>query len=360
MHRRNIHYWKCDRPAAFHGTAPSDAAHRIQPVLQSLLASHFRCPNLAITPSGGQGIHLTWTCRSHESPLFIRVAHGPETDSQLGVESALLSHLRGLNIPVPRVIASDASRRDVPFGWQALELIPHPDLNHWHKQGCLNHHEIPFEIGRNIARWQAFRPPGFGILELTSEGNFEGPHPSYADYFNLNLSRHLGFLQSQHFIDDALSRRITRTTETASPLLNLQHGVLVHKDLALWNILGTPDEVVAFIDFEDAIAGDPCEDIALLACFHSGNFLTRVLDGFQTVQSLPEDFLRRFWLHLLRNMLVKAVIRVGAGYFNRTDAFFLINQGNTGSDLRTFTHSRISKALDGFENNLEISNSTLP
>lgn len=360
MQRRNIHYWKCDRPDAFHGIARSDAEERIRPVLQSLLASQFSCPTLTLAPAGGQGIHLTWTCRIHDTSLFVRVAHGLDSNAQLTVESALLAQLSQLNIPVPRVIAHDDSRKNVPFGWQVLELIPHPDLNHWHKQGLLHPHEIPFQIGRNIALWQSFQPREFGILELTPQGVLVGGHSSYRSYFELNLHRHLDFLHNHGFIATALRHRIIQTIETASPFLNLQQGVLVHKDLALWNILGSPKTIAAFIDFEDAISGDPTEDLALLACFHSSTFVKTAIQGFQTIKPLPSDFLRRFWLHLLRNMLVKSVIRLGAGYFNRTDSFFLINQGSSGSNLRTFTLSRISSALDGFENNLEINVSSLP
>lgn len=34
---------------------------------------------------------------------------------------------------------------------------------------------------------------------------------------------------------------------------------------------------------------------------------------------MPSEHLRRFWLHLLRNMIVKAVIRTGAGLFDRAE-----------------------------------------
>jgi hypothetical protein len=62
---------------------------------------------------------------------------------------------------------------------------------------------------------------------------------------------------------------------------------------------------------------------------------------------VPEHHLRRFWLHLLRNMIVKAVIRVGAGYFDRDDGFFLIGSGSSGASLREITLSRLSTALLG-------------
>ena len=89
------------------------------------------------------------------------------------------------------------------------------------------------------------------------------------------------------------------------------------------------------------------DDLALLACFHDVTFLQSAFDGYQSIRALPSEHLRRFWLHLLRNMIVKAVIRVGAGYFERDDGFFLIGSGSSGSNLREMTHSRIALALQG-------------
>ncbi len=64
--------------------------------------------------------------------------------------------------------------------------------------------------------------------------------------------------------------------------------------------------------------------------------------------------MRRFWLHLLRNMIVKSVIRVGAGYFDRDDGFFLISSGTSGQSLREFTRSRLDLALQGLRNSSSI------
>jgi hypothetical protein len=46
-------------------------------------------------------------------------------------------------------------------------------------------------------------------------------------------------------------------------------------------------------------------------------------------------------------MIVKAVIRVGAGYFDRDDGFFLISSGGSGQSLRHTTLSRLATALRG-------------
>jgi len=138
-------------------------------------------------------------------------------------------------------------------------------------------------------------------------------------------------------------------------LLDVRQGVLVHKDLALWNILGAPDRIAAFIDWDDAISGDPMDDLSLLACFHGEPVIVRALAGYARVRPLPEHALPRFWLHLLRNMIVKAVIRVGAGYFTRDDGFYLINAGSNGGDLETLTRMRLDTALQGLNENCDLS-----
>jgi hypothetical protein len=53
-------------------------------------------------------------------------------------------------------------------------------------------------------------------------------------------------------------------------------------------------------------------------------------------------------------MIVKAVIRAGAGYFDRDDGLFLIGRGSTGSDLRRFTVARLERALRGLRDDDEI------
>ena len=46
-------------------------------------------------------------------------------------------------------------------------------------------------------------------------------------------------------------------------------------------------------------------------------------------------------------MIVKAVIRVGAGYFERGGTFYLIGAGSTGAELKAFTRARLQAALCG-------------
>ena len=296
-----------------------------------------------MSPGAGQGNHLTWNAEVDGQPMFVRVENGPERDAHLAVESELLDRVRTTGVPTPRVFGCDASRSRVPFAWQALERIAAPDLNHWFKQETLDGSHIAFDIGVAVAKWQSITFEGFGVLDET----LRGYHASYANYFHLRLDEHLAFLVTRGFLSTAQREDIVVEIEKHRALLDLDQGCLVHKDLALWNILGSRDQIAAFIDFDDAICGDPMDDLSLLACFHDETFLRHAFVSYQSVISLPENHMSRFWLHLLRNMIVKAVIRVGAGYFDRDDGFFLIGSGSSGSSLRQMTHLRLALALRG-------------
>jgi fructosamine-3-kinase len=208
-------------------------------------------------------------------------------------------------------------------------------------------------MGRSVARWQAIGAEGFGPFDggvLRGTGRLTGYHADYAGYFLGHLDRHLSFLRDRGFLTADESAEIAGEMERHHALLHIGRGCLVHKDLALWNILGSETHIAAFIDFDDAISGDPMDDLSLLGCFHDAAFLRIAFEGYQEVRPLPPEHRRRFWLHLLRNMIVKAVIRVGAGYFERGAAFFLIPNGANGGTLREFTRARLNTALMGLRN----------
>lgn len=344
MSRRNAYSWKCDRPAAFHGTAfRGEPAAELRRDLAAELGRHFGTGPVPVRPGPGQGNHLTFLAEADGLPLFIRVEHGPERDDHLAVESVVLDRVREAGVHTPRVFGCDVSRRSVDFSWQALERIDAPDLNHWFREGRLDSAAIAPAIGQAVATWQEIVPAGFGVLDTALQGAW----PTYADFFHLRLDEHLAFLARHRLISLPERAEITAEIARHDSLLAFDRACLVHKDLALWNILGTPREIAAFIDFDDAVGGDPLDDLSLLGCFHDGAFLRQAVAGYVSVRPLPAEHRRRFWVHLLRNMIVKAVIRTGAGYFDRDNGLFLIGRGGTGADLRRFTVARLARALRG-------------
>ncbi len=344
--RRDIYYWKCDRPAAFHGTheRARDDASITGPLLEVLRCS-FPRNHVVLRPASSQGNHLTFIATIDGQERFVRVEDGPEADDYLEVESRVMTAVRGLGLPVPEILAVDASRKAVPFAWQVMEKVPFPDLNQHYKSGRLDLPAVAEKIGAAVATWQSLPVSGFGPFD----GGLRGFHRTYADYFHLHLDRHLRFLEDSGFLSNKEKQAMEDAVARHQSLLDLPQGCLVHKDLALWNILGSETEIAAFIDFDDTIAGDPMDDLSLLACFHEPAVIERALAGYAAVRPLPQHHERRLALHLLRNMIVKAVIRVGAGYFDRSSSFFLIASGGNGADLRTFTKERLATALQALQ-----------
>jgi hypothetical protein len=179
------------------------------------------------SPAAGQGNHLSWNAEIDGVPAFLRIENGPEGDDHLAMESAVLGEVAKVGVSVPQVLACDASRVRVPFAWQALERISHPDLNQWWKGGTLDKPKIAYGIGRNIARWQAFEPHGFGPFDLDAwrEGRgFVAFHSDYQTYFRLRLEDHLGFLVKRSFLS------VERADEICS-LIDLEHGCVFEPTL---------------------------------------------------------------------------------------------------------------------------------
>ena len=356
-HRAGIYYWKCDRPAAFHGTVDARCPNECLVPLREALQERFSDCTLVLRPAGGQGNHITFFAEIAGVDYFVRVEDGPEQDDYIEVESRVLAAVRALGLPAPRVLAVDASHLNVPFAWQVMEKVDAPDLNQVLKNGGLNLLETAEKIGRAVARWQSIQPAGYGPFDpgvLRGEDRLQGFHMEYADYFFMNLDRHLDILADRNFLDIPTIGKIREVIAKHRDLLNLTKGCLVHKDLALWNILGTADEIRAFIDWDDSISGDPMDDLSLLGCFYDGAVVAQALRSYAAIRPLPPEYRRRFWLHLLRNMIVKAVIRIESGYFDRDDRFFLIGAGTSGADLKTSTHARLVAALEGLGADQEI------
>lgn len=356
--RSGIYYWKCDRAAAFHGTAQGTARQRpeLAEAVRALVSRHFGRAVESLRDGGGQGNHLTFLATVAGRDYFVRIEDGPEADDYLAVESHVMAQVRRAGVPVPEVYASDANRAEHPFAWQILEYLPQPDLNRHFKAGTLDSAPIAKALGGLIARWQSVPVTGFGPFDVISAraGRLQGLLGTYPDYHFTRLAAHLRFLVERKFLTAEQVHAIEGEFERHRALLDLSSGCLVHKDLALWNVLGTESRITAVIDWDDCISGDPMDDLALLGCFHDGAFLRAAFEGYAEVRPLPVHHERRFWLHLLRNMIFKAVIRVGAGYFDRDGSFFLVGAGAGGTSLREQTLARIAAALDGLRRGREI------
>lgn len=358
MSREHIYYWKSDRPSAFgtlRGDHSPETINQLLKILNGELRRNFDDNVQNIQPGPGQGNHLTFTAEWNGSKLFIRMEDGPEKDDYMIAETRVIDMVSELGIPTVKIHKTDASREQVRFAYQIMDFDPCEDLNSFYKAKQMDMPVMAFKIGAYIARWQEIKPIGFGpfnTARIRADGLLEGWHHDYPSYYFLNLDKHLAFLRENAFLTMEQVAEIATVINAHRKYLNIAEGCLVHKDLALWNILGTPETIRAFIDWDDTISGDPTDDLSLLACFHDEATVRAAIDGYCTVRELPQDFEVRFQLHLLRNMITKAVIRVGGNYFTKTDDFFLIDAGGEGLSLEKITRNRLFSAVNNLQQRL--------
>ncbi len=351
--RTGIYYWKCDRPDAFFAIRGQADNLELDNEIHDMVSTFFG-EDVSVRKACGQGNHLTFLADHDGRTFFIRVENGSDGDDYMEVEASVLSSVKAIGIPAPEIFAVDSSRSKWPFAYQIMENMPYEDLNKLLRGGALDLQDIMFKLGAYVARWQELEFDGFGPFnteKLRRHGLLEGLHKTYREYYFLNMAKHLDYLKKKTFLTKRQCTHIMDLAEKCSSLLELERGCLVHKDLALWNVLGDSEDIKAIIDWDDSICGDPVDDISLMGCFHSGQEISSLIKGYESVKPLPENFEMRFWLHLLRNMIFKAVIRVGAGYFDRGGDFFL---SDDGSRLKTTTLSRINSAVAGLEGHMKI------
>jgi len=355
--RKSVYYWKSDRSHASANTQilSDDIRIEIEKQLISYIKVHFGNGDITISPAGGQGNHITYFLFRGQNKYFVRLENGPEKDNYMSVESEVIRQVRECNVPVPKIYLTDTSRVYAPFAIQIMECLEQKDLNVVEKKGELDIISIAETLGQYIARWQSIRPVNFGLFNpevLLKEKQLEGFHDTYPQYFFLNWEVHLDYLTKSGFIRQAKAEELKHLVEEFRPLLQLEKGCLVHKDLALWNVMGEKDKISAVIDWDDAVSGDPMDDLALLGCFHSGKVVLSAIHGYMKEKTLPQNYEQRFWLHLLRNIIFKSVIRVRGNYFDKAESFFLNHPKQ--KDLKSFTLDRIESAIGGLKGNKSI------
>ena len=350
--RENIYYWKCDSPHSVtekrqrYFKEKYDSADLAEGVRRACQGVFGAAPQ-EIAPLRVDGNHTAFIVTHQDKKYFFRADDGTGDDDYMLAESALMRLAAGGGVPVPQVHHTDVSRTVCPFRFQLMDCCPEPCLNLHHRNGKLDLAAVALQLGQYLRRLHAIRMDGFGFVNtdlLSSSGRIQGLDATYPDYFHKRLDEHLAYLRQNSLLADQDIDDVRRQFQRHLPRLQLAHGVLVHRDMAFWNVLGTPDRITAIIDWDDAVSGDPADDLGILRCFYDDPFMDRVMAGYWGAEPVPDDFRCRVWLHTLRNMLWKTMIRHALGYFDKGNDFFLNTPGIKQS-LREHTLQIVQNAL---------------
>ena len=349
--RRNIYYWKCDSPQSVAEKKKSyfqdKYSQETRDAVFRACADFFAEQPAEIREVGCDGNHFAYLVDYPGKKYFFRADNGACGDEYMLAESALMKLASAAGLPVPKVYLTDCGMAKYGFRFQIMDSIPDQCLNFYHKENRLDVPKIARQLGRLLKKLHAVKLDGLGFIDtdrLQRDGVLIGIYGFNEEYFNKCLDGHFSYLSKHKLLNDGEINRIKSIFNINQELLKTQSGVLVHRDPALWNVLGTPDKITAIIDWDDAVSGDPADDIGMLRCFYGGQFMEAVFAGYFDGQPAPEDFVRRTWLYCLRNMLWKTVIRDYMGYFQKGNDFFL-NRETENKSLKEQTVGKIKQAM---------------
>ncbi len=349
--RHDAYYWKCDCPIPAEERSVSYTAEKYNDVVMAE-AAHAACrATLGTVPDAVEalrcaGNHAAYRVTAGGRRLLWRAASDATGDDYMLAEQAVMALAADAGVPVPRILHCQAEPGAV-LRWQLMELIPGATLADLDRSGSLDRIAIAGALGRLLCRLHTVPIDGFGFIdtsELRRSGMVRGLHRRYADYVFCRLDRHLAYVADHGLLAQADADEAGQLFARLLPGCAPAHAVLVHRDPAWWNLIGSPTIIHALIDWDDAVGGDPADDLAMLRCFHEAAYCDAVESAYWADTKPPPDFPLRLALHWLRNMLWKAMLRHQLGYFKPGAASFLA--ALAGPDgLETATRNRLQAAL---------------
>ena len=102
-------------------------------------------------------------------------------------------------------------------------------------------------------------------------------------------------------------------------LLDRKQAVLVHNDIADWNVLTDGQSITALLDWDECVASHPTADIACWSLFFDTERLEPFLDGYWQVAPKSSDFGDMLALMRFRYALSKMALRVKRFSYDPSD-----------------------------------------
>ncbi len=229
-----------------------------------------------------------------------------------------------------------------------MEYVSGQAMNIYYGDNTMDRAAAARSLANELGKLHQIKLNKFGFIntDLYQRTNqIEGLDLTNQDYFFKKFNDHLEFLIAANFIDQTMLDEIKSLIDQLSYVLDIKQGYMVHKDAPFWNVNGTESEVIALLDWDDVISGDPLDDLAVIKCFYQDDVWLPFINEYQKNFPLGDNAALRFWLYFLRNIIWKAVFRIDMGYFKVSTNRSFINS-STKQTLEEFTYSQIKLGLE--------------
>jgi hypothetical protein len=299
-------------------------------------------PVAAVEPLAQQGpFHRLWHVRGGAGRFVFRANAASDLyhDFLFHLDPWLAARLGDVGVPAPWVHAVDTSRSAFHLDYQLLEEVPGTSLERFHDDEP-RLRALLRRLGAMAARLHQVRLDGVGPLDVRpllapgastplhdkprgcnpwacTRTPLHGLHDRWCDYLGLNLAAHVAGCVDLGAITAAEGDQVLTLFADSAGRLAAAAPRLLHGDLGSHNVLTDGTDITGLIDWEDCLAGDPVFDVASWATFQPEHRHPAFLEGYSSVETLPDDFEPRFWLYYLRVSLAKTVHRHRFAYADR-------------------------------------------
>jgi aminoglycoside phosphotransferase (APT) family kinase protein len=218
----------------------------------SIVTNALGCHATDARPISGMAFNQVFEVRlTTGESVYLKLA----SNNDLQRESAVLRLLAAAGVPSPSVLASDltSSTANLPFAIVS-EMAGEPlDARSQDMR----------DVGAVLRRVHDIHVPGFGLLRAEADG-LGGSLASWRDAAHEPL-RLVGDLADRHLMAATLVGEVEAAFADHDELLQWRGpGRLVHGDLHPRHIFAVGREVTGFIDWADAMSGDPFVDLGRL------------------------------------------------------------------------------------------------
>jgi thiamine kinase-like enzyme len=196
--------------------------------------------------------------------------------------------------------------------------IPHSHIYYYHNSYCAGNYnfyvaakvdgEMVAEKGWNeelikdfvaqLKKIHQIKVKNHGFVWIAHSGELLGSQHHWHDHIFSKAYIH-------HLSDISMDIKRRMTPIMNSYVANNFSPVLLHNDLNNKNILVKDNKVAAFIDWEDAIGGDPIFELANWCTFNEAKWHDLFLDSYYGSAVRPENFSSTFWFYYLRISIAK-------------------------------------------------------
>lgn len=212
-----------------------------------------------------RGVYEATLPDGREAILKLEAA-APADEWRLGLEAWAMAQARGVDAPVPAVLASDLSMAVLPFRYVVMEkvrgtAIYEEELTSEQQRSALR------AAGRLLARLHRVRLTGFGTLDearFLESGEAMGRFAHWAVSSTLRAEAALNELSAAGVIDFEEAAGAMHFVETAATEVDDAPSRLLHGDFTARHVFAdtASGAITGVIDFGDRMGGPPVWDLA--------------------------------------------------------------------------------------------------